>query len=1448
MSTNSIHMTICKFDGANYNKWSGQVELLLEAKHVLGIVTGDLKKPDSLGENATPAEKLAHSTLLETYVDKHGTARSTLLLTMEERLQVEYIKFKDAKGLWDQLAADYKSKVKRSKFRIRKELLGIKLEDCGDVATYTLMIDRLVQDWNLCIDTEVDTVTKDDTMPAERRRTKATIMPDGEHIFYLLYGIPSNDDWNIFLEFMEDKNAEDTMWPSDVITKMLERETKLKHEKGLGSDTLLFAKKTKGKKGQEKKATESSGEKKDKKVSGDGEKTCHHCQKKGHVIKNCHSKKRGDAAAPKPDQRKNSDTAATAAAATETVDNFWMALPSGAHTSISDWYVDGGCTTHICGDRAQFSHYTAYSPGSRKVKGFNNEETDIAGFGEVRLVSRLPDGRSEKIVLQNVLHQPGSFNLISQSTLMDKDVCIETINHYGLNIYNPHGKLIATAPQIGGLFVLDRDMESEEPKAALADGGDVVGSLARMDSESCLVALKTTGQPSKELVARRILWHRRLAHVGLKALDIAPTVVEDMPKVVGKCECDSCIKGKNTRKPFTPVTTRASAPLELIHADICGPVEGAIGGGRYMLLFIDDHTRWTSCFILSRKSEAMEKFQEWLALAEKTHSSAGYKVKRFRSDGGGEFTSKTFAEYLKKEGIAKETTTPYTPQSNGVVERANRTIFGRARSMLDDAGLSKLYWAFAVEAAVYLKNRTPTRSVIGMTPFEAWHGIKPSVKHIRVFGCLAFVHVPKEKRLKLDFRATPVIFVGYGASTKQYLVYDPLARALHRSRDVIFREDRWYKAPNAADQAILSEHFYREEISDRHQSEWKDKYNQLQKKLEAETLTEADSGESSTANVKEKLPREMAGLKSTLGTAWNSPTSESRHRRAPVGALADSYELAAEDSIYDEQVAPLYAAIMINTSGHQDGIEDPKSYKAATESTQAAEWDDAMKTELKAIVDHQVFDRDFVELPAGRKALPSHWVYKVKRDGTGMIQKFKARLVIGGNHQVEGVDYTATYAPTARLGHVRLALAIAAKYNLELHQMDVCTAFLGVDLDEEIYMHPPQGYYRLIDLVDKSLVTDSKKDSRVLVMRLRKSLYGLKQSSNVWYGAFKSYITSIGFEPSRVDGGVFVRRDEGEVTAVIVLFVDDLLILGQDIADIKDNLAGRFRMHDLGDATFYLGMSIERNRDNRTVEIHQHAFLDALLNKYGMQDAKAVSTPMSLKLHKRTSDEEPCDKQLYQSMVGSLMYLMTASRPDLAFSVGVLSRFCSDPSKEHMVALKRVFRYLKGTRCWKLRLGGEGPDESRLDIYVDSDYAGDKDDFRSTSGMVVTFGGAIDWRSRKQRSTAQSTTDAEYYSFGAACMRITHLMHLMEEIGIEIKPVVYTDSQSMLASVKNRIFRGTEVAHIATKFHLAADMVRENRVGMEYIPTTEMVADALTKALPKPAFLEHCRGMGLITE
>jgi hypothetical protein len=260
------------------------------------------------------------------------------------------------------------------------------------------------------------------------------------------------------------------------------------------------------------------------------------------------------------------------------------------------------------------------------------------------------------------------------------------------------------------------------------------------------------------------------------------------------------------------------------------------------------------------------------------------------------------------------------------------------------------------------------------------------------------------------------------------------------------------------------------------------------------------------------------------------------------------------------------------------------------------------------------------------------------------------------------------------------------------------------------------------------------------------------------------------------------------------------------ILSIKKKLTARFKMHDLGPIRYYLGMLVVRDCGSKVLYLSQPSYVDAILEHFGMKECKMLSTPMDGRVHKKKEEELAADKQEYQILLGSLMYLSTATRPDLAYALGRLSRFAREPSIIHAAAVKRVLRYVAGTPDPYLCLGGE---DAELVCYVDAYYADDSDDFHSTSGMLMTFGGAFDWRSRKQKSTAQSTTDAEYYAFGSGCMRLAQLNHLFTKMRIPdlAKPSVLYDNKGYLKSIKHGKYCGTTVAYIATKYQLAIEML-----------------------------------------
>ena len=225
-----------------------------------------------------------------------------------------------------------------------------------------------------------------------------------------------------------------------------------------------------------------------------------------------------------------------------------------------------------------------------------------------------------------------------------------------------------------------------------------------------------------------------------------------------------------------------------MHSDLCGKMnEKSLSGAEYFLSFIDDKTRYVWVYFLKSKDQVFEKFLEWKTMVEK---STGRKLKAIRTDNGGEFTSKEFEAHLTTEGVRHEVTISKNPEQNGVAERMNRTLVETARSILVNANLPHRFWAEALSTATFLRNRSPTKAVCGMTPHEAWTGEKPRVDGLRVFGCQAFVHVPKEERKKLDPKSRKCILLGYGTTTKGYRLYDPLKKKVFHSRDVIFNEQK----------------------------------------------------------------------------------------------------------------------------------------------------------------------------------------------------------------------------------------------------------------------------------------------------------------------------------------------------------------------------------------------------------------------------------------------------------------------------------------------------------------------------------------------------------------------------------------------------------------------------------------------------------------------------------
>jgi len=429
------------------------------------------------------------------------------------------------------------------------------------------------------------------------------------------------------------------------------------------------------------------------------------------------------------------------------------------------------------------------------------------------------------------------------------------------------------------------------------------------------------------------------------------------------------------------------------------------------------------------------------------------------------------------------------------------------------------------------------------------------------------------------------------------------------------------------------------------------------------------------------------------------------------------------------------------------------------------------------------------------------------------------------------VDYTDVFAPVARYATLRALLAHCAASGLILYQLDVETAFLNGEVDEEIYIRQPRGYER---------------GDKGKVCRLENALYGLKQAARAWHKKLDTMLGEAGFTACASDPCLYKGERDG-VTVCILVYVDDLLVAGATNAaamSAKAAITTAFKAREMGEPTFFLGFHVERDTERGTLRLGQRQYVHTILERFGLADANPVQLPMGAG-DRLTKDGEPLTAELqqtYQELVGALLYVATGTRPDIAYAVGQLSRYVAAPTGQHLAAAKRVLRYLKGTAMSALTYGGD----KGITGYSDADYAGDVPTRRSTTGYIFTMhGAAVSWTSKRQGSVALSTTEAEYVAGATAAREAVWVRRLLKDLtGTEETLDMRIDNQSALALMRNDT-SSQRTKHIDVAFHWVREKVVDKVLVPTYIPTGEMVADMLTKALPIAAFTACREAAGL---
>jgi transposase InsO family protein len=512
----------------------------------------------------------------------------------------------------------------------------------------------------------------------------------------------------------------------------------------------------------------------------------------------------------------------------------------------------------------------------------------------------------------------------------------------------------------------------------------------------------------------------------------------------------------------------------------------------------------------------------------------------------------------------------------------------------------------------------------------------------------------------------------------------------------------------------------------------------------------------------------------------------------------------------------------------------PTTRRQALAGPEASEWHVAIQLEYDSM--RQTHTWEPSALPPGRKALTMRWVFKRKLSPTGAVARYKARIVVRGFQQVQGFDYNETYSGVVKDSSTRVLFAIAAALGWHVHQMDVETAFLNSELQEEIYVHAPEGYAH-----------------HGKILKLLRAVYGLKQAPRYWYKKFRAWLIDVGFTVVPQDECVFMSKDR---KLIISLYVDDLNIFGPNIASIeefKTEIAAAFKMTDAGPASWYLGMQVDQTADG--ISMHQGAYARQIINQHHFTNAAPTSTPLDVKAKLTKFDETAFDddRKKYQSMTGALNWLAVKTRPDLSFPTSLVSRYNANPGPQHHDTVSHVFRYLnsepdKGIKYDRLTDG----QELKLDGYVDSDWAGDKDTSLSTTGYVFTLaGGPVTWSSQKQKNVATSTTHAEYFAASESAKEAYWLRSFMNEIAVldgrihQDTVPLHIDNNSAFKLTKNPESHA-RTRHIDIRYHYIRELVEDGIIAPEWIPGKDNPADMFTKALTAPLLQIICHTLGIM--
>jgi transposase InsO family protein len=1147
------------------------------------------------------------------------------------------------------------------------------------------------------------------------------------------------------------------------------------------------------------------------------------------------------------------------------------ALHINAHNmNSSDWILDGGASDHCISDINMLTDvYTLDFP--RYILTANGHSTcTISGNVTITIT---PD---HTVTLHDVLYVPDfQVNLLSVYRIVCTGAYV--IYKQDAAYIMVKDKVDITVPRYNNMYILRGTHSSSSSYGT---------KLLSLPSSSSSLTINSSSSPttSSDIIPSPVIpssninqhiteelkkMHYKYGHVNYQRLIkmINKNSIKHSMKIriVGENAllkkltsdpCEGCLRGKMTRSPMTGrIDYSVNGIMDMWVFDTMIFTIKTLNGNMYVTLNIDISSTEIYGGIHASKEDITDHN---IKLIKMMQLQTGKILKRYHSDNGTEVVNKKMDDFLASQGTIHTTSTPYTPQHNSIVERKNRTVIDMSSSNMHHAKAYLPLYGEAIMCSIYILNRTTNTRTEFMTPIQHRTHHIPDISHFHVWGCDVTYHIHKTHRdHKFAAKSKPGIFVGYDINNERYYRILELEKvSVIITRDVTFYDDTFNNMKTL--KAIMKN----TDESDSHEehdidtmiiSKYKNDY------IPDEYLTEekiagmfGDEGRSVIPN-NEDINNEDINNEDHMNEDKNEENKIEENINEDINEVNDDRTIRQKtgNNTYNTNTMEKknrYSDGNINARQRRSSritsqpfrfntldyataaIDEPITYKQAVESDDSNKWLYAINEELGAHYKNKTWC--VVERQNDMNVIGSKWVFKKKRDMSGNVSKYKARLVAKGFNQQYGIDYHDTFAPVMKYKSLRIMLALSLYQNTCMEQLDVKTAFLNAQVEEDIYIDIPEGMN-----VDTSHV-----------LKLNRALYGIKQAPREWHKEIHNMLMTLEYTSCRKDPCIYWKKTKNDNIIIIGLFVDDIVSSynihdNNEWVNDKKKLMTKYEMTDMGNIHHILGMKIIR--DDSYIMITQDVYINDKLKEFRYDAAKTVTAPETTS-HTSSSSHTSMplnirDIHLYRQMVGSLMYAACSTRPDITHATNMTARYMSNPSEENMIMVQRIFRYLNGAKHHGLlytipnkHQGGE----LELCGYSDADWGGDLTDRKSTTGYCTMLNGnLISWQSKKQTTVALSSTEAEYMAICDITKEIMWIKMILEELNFKvITPIIiYVDNQSSIKISENDISH-ERTKHIDIKHYFVKDAIQQKIIQLKWISTHQQLADIFTKSLPSPTF------------